>query len=142
MVDNLIEIEAAVQLLNEAEAKDENENPIDQNYKKLNTDITVLDKGTVVVFYQQTVKNGIFRQKAHIFLYLESEEYKMIEKYAKNTHAKTHADYKLKINNVYVVDRKKETKKYRPFSNFENRQLLWHGSRVTNYGGILSQGGF
>ena len=64
----------------------------------------------------------------------------MIEKYAKNTHAKTHADYKLKINNVYVVDRKKETKKYRPFSNFENRQLLWHGSRVTNYGGILSQG--
>ena len=70
----------------------------------------------------------------------ESEEYKMIEKYAKNTHAKTHADYKLKINNVYVVDRKKETKKYRPFSNFENRQLLWHGSRVTNYGGILSQG--
>ena len=72
----------------------------------------------------------------------ESEEYKMIEKYAKNTHAKTHADYKLKINNVYVVDRKKETKKYRPFSNFENRQLLWHGSRVTNYGGILSQEGF
>ena len=34
----------------------------------------------------------------------------------------------------------KETKKYRPLSNFENRQLLWHGSRVTNYGGILSQG--
>ena len=45
MVDNLIEIEAAVQLLNEGQAKDENENPIDQNYKKLNTDITVLDKG-------------------------------------------------------------------------------------------------
>ena len=67
MVDNLIEIEAAVQILNKGEAKDENENPIDQNYKKLNTDITVLDKGTVVVFYQQTVKNGIFRQKAHIF---------------------------------------------------------------------------
>ena len=45
MVDNLIEIEAAVQLLNEGQAKDKNENPIDQNYKKLNTDITVLDKG-------------------------------------------------------------------------------------------------
>ena len=46
MVDNLIEIEAAVQLLNEGQAKDENENPFDQNYKKLNTDITVLDKMT------------------------------------------------------------------------------------------------
>ena len=48
MVDNLIEIEAAVQLLNEGQAKDENENPIDQNYKKLNTDITVLDKGKLL----------------------------------------------------------------------------------------------
>ena len=49
MVDNLIEIEAAVQLLNEGQAKDENENPIDQNYKKLNTDITVLDKGKLLL---------------------------------------------------------------------------------------------
>jgi len=48
MVDNLIEIEAAVQLLNEGQAKDENENPIDQNYKKLNTDITVLEKGKLL----------------------------------------------------------------------------------------------
>ena len=49
MVDNLIEIEAAVQLLNEGQVKDENENPIDQNYKKLNTDITVLDKGKLLL---------------------------------------------------------------------------------------------
>ena len=29
---------------------------------------------------------------------------------------------------------------FKPFSKFENRQLLWHGSRLTNYAGILSQG--
>ena len=64
----------------------------------------------------------------------------MVEKYVRNTHATTHNDYKLEINNVFVVDRKNEKKKYKPFKNFPNRQLLWHGSRVANYAGILAQG--
>jgi hypothetical protein len=41
------------------------------------------------------------------------------------------------------VDREGEDAKYRKFikgSKIENRMLLWHGSRVTNFVGILSQG--
>merc|ERR1719192_2721532 len=45
MIDSLLEIEAAVQLLKtEGTEKDENENPIDLNYKNLKTNLSVLDK--------------------------------------------------------------------------------------------------
>ena len=39
----------------------------------------------------------------------------MIQKYVQNTHAKTHTNYKLQINNVYTVKRKNEHKKFKPF---------------------------
>ena len=71
---------------------------------------------------------------------IESDEFKMVSKYVRNTHADTHNTYKLEINNVFVVERKNEQKKYKPFKKFPNRQLLWHGSRVANYAGILAQG--
>ena len=46
MVDSLLEIEQAYQMLNESDAaKDENENPIDVSYAKLKTELGVLDKG-------------------------------------------------------------------------------------------------
>ena len=44
MIDSMIEIEETMRLLKATE-KDENENPIDTNYKKLNTELKTLDKG-------------------------------------------------------------------------------------------------
>jgi len=41
---------------------------------------------------------------------------------------------------VFALQRDGEKKRYRPFRDLPNRQLLWHGSRRTNYAGILSQG--
>jgi len=38
------------------------------------------------------------------------------------------------------VAREGEAKVYKPFRDLHNRMLLWHGSRTTNYAGILSQG--
>lgn len=89
-----------------------------------------------------------------------SEEYGLIEQYVKNTHAPTHTQYTLGIeevlsstvnfdgflfilDNVYQVFkviRKGEAKRFKPFSKLPNRKLLWHGSRVSNMAGILSQG--
>ncbi len=37
------------------------------------------------------------------------------------------------------VSRKGEAKRFKPFRALGNRQLLWHGSRTTNYAGILAQ---
>lgn len=33
-----------------------------------------------------------------------------------------------------------EHKRYKPFKKLPNRKLLWHGSRLANFAGILSQG--
>lgn len=38
------------------------------------------------------------------------------------------------------MNRNGEGKRYRAFQELHNRRLLWHGSRVTNFAGILSQG--
>lgn len=41
---------------------------------------------------------------------------------------------------IFKIAREGEHQRYRPFEELHNRQLLWHGSRATNYAGILSQG--
>lgn len=41
---------------------------------------------------------------------------------------------------VFEVAREGESERYEPQKNLGNRRLLWHGSRTSNFGGILSQG--
>jgi len=113
MLDSLLEIEVAYSLLSGGE-KEKDVDPIDSHYKKLKTEIEVLEKST--------------------------EEFKVIEEYVKNTHASTHTQYSLEIAEVFKVARKGEAKRFKPFRALPNRMLLWHGSRVTNFAGILSQG--
>ena len=57
----------------------------------------------------------------------------------KNTHASTHNLYKLRIEQIFKISRHGEGERFRQFSSLDNRTLLWHGSRTTNYAGILSQ---
>ena len=38
------------------------------------------------------------------------------------------------------MNRHGERDRFQPFKELHNRRLLWHGSRTTNYAGILSQG--
>ena len=62
--------------------------PIDSHYKKLKTEIEVLEKST--------------------------EEFKVSEEYVKNTHASTHTQYSLEIAKVFKVARKGEGKRFKP----------------------------
>ena len=41
---------------------------------------------------------------------------------------------------MYKVERLHEKERYYAFNSLQNRFLLWHGSRLTNYVGILSEG--
>ena len=70
----------------------------------------------------------------------DSEEFKMLKEYVTNTHAPTHSSYSLELMDVFKIERHGEDKRYKPFKKVPNRKLLWHGSRTTNYAGILSQG--
>ncbi|KAK4317648.1 hypothetical protein Pmani_011270 [Petrolisthes manimaculis] len=114
MLDNLSEIEVAYNLLKSEDDENKGADPIDKHYRKLKTDIKVMEK--------------------------DCDEFKMIKDYVKNTHASTHSHYTLDISQVYKVERQGEKKRYKPFKQLHNRKLLWHGSRLTNFAGILSQG--
>lgn len=112
MLDALLDMEIAYNFLQSK--TDDKENPLDSHYKQLKTDIEVLDK--------------------------TSKEFEMIQQYVKNTHAKTHMQYDLEIEDVFAVKRQGEEQRFKPFKKLPNRKLLWHGSRTTNFAGILSQG--
>ncbi|KAL4630473.1 poly ADP-ribose polymerase 1 [Arapaima gigas] len=113
MLDNLLDIEVAYSLLRGG-TEDNKKDPIDINYEKLKTSIEVVDRS--------------------------SNEAQIILQYVKNTHAATHNTYTLEVEEIFKVVREGEYQRYRPFQDLHNRQLLWHGSRTTNYAGILSQG--
>ncbi|GBP32817.1 Poly polymerase 1 [Eumeta japonica] len=113
MLDNLLEIEIAYNMLNQ-DSEDDSLPPVDSHYLKLKAEIVPLDR--------------------------KSPEYEMILTYVKNTHATTHAYYTLEVHQIFKVAREKEDERYKPFKKLHNRRLLWHGSRTTNFTGIISQG--
>lgn len=111
MLQSLEDIQVFTKMLDEGKvAKDINE--IDSNYLKLKSNIEPLDRA--------------------------GKEFSAIEKYLKNTHAKTHSNYKLELIEVFKLQREEEDKRFR--KDIHNKMLLWHGSRLTNFVGIISQG--
>lgn len=114
LMEALIDIEVATSLLKDSsggKAGGESINLLDQHYDKLKCDIRPVDPST--------------------------DEYKMIEKYVINTHQRETP----KIIDVFRIDREGEEERYQKGGkSLGNRMLLWHGSRLTNFVGILSQG--
>ncbi|ONH93347.1 hypothetical protein PRUPE_8G227600 [Prunus persica] len=71
----------------------------------------------------------------------DSEDFQLIKKYLLTTHAPTHTDWSLELEEVFALEREGEFDKFAPYrKKLNNRMLLWHGSRFTNFVGILSQG--
>ena len=68
----------------------------------------------------------------------KSDRYKLLVEYVDKTHASTHTAYKLEVMDIFDLSKDTENKRYR--EDIDNKQLLWHGSRLTNFVGILSQG--
>uniref|UniRef100_F1KXC7 Poly [ADP-ribose] polymerase n=1 Tax=Ascaris suum TaxID=6253 RepID=F1KXC7_ASCSU len=64
--------------------------------------------------------------------------FEMVDKYLQTTHAATHNHYRMRICNLFAVNKEGENEKF--VGSIGNRMLLWHGSRLTNWYGILSQG--
>ncbi len=53
------------------------------------------------------------------------------------THAATHSTYSLEVVDVFDLERDGESKRYEGYKTMSNRMMLWHGSRRTNWAGIL-----
>ncbi|XP_040082996.1 poly [ADP-ribose] polymerase 2 [Oryx dammah] len=88
------------------------EHPLDQHYRKLKCALHPLDH--------------------------ESYEFKVISQYLQSTHAPTHSDYTMTLLDVFEVEKEGEKEAFR--EDLHNRMLLWHGSRLSNWVGILSHG--
>ncbi|XP_006818261.1 poly [ADP-ribose] polymerase 2-like isoform X2 [Saccoglossus kowalevskii] len=110
---DLIEALGDIQIAMTIIKKESNEleNPVDRHYKSLKCNLEPLDK-----------KDSVF---------------KLINDYVQNTHAITHNQYKMEVLDVFEMEKEGEKEQ---FKDLGNRMLLWHGSRLTNYVGILSKG--
>lgn len=71
-------------------------------------------------------------------------EFQELAKYLVDSAGQTHG-IKYKIHDIFRIERKGENDRFNK-SDFaamgvkSDRRLLWHGSRISNFGGILSQG--
>lgn len=70
----------------------------------------------------------------------DSSDYKMIEKYAKETTLESRQDYLVEIEEIFGITKAYTNENFKPYESFKNRKLLWHGSRLTRFASIL-QGG-
>jgi len=71
-----------------------------------------------------------------------SDEFRFVSKYLSESHGETHNDYELELVDLYTIKRRDEDEPKAlkgPFSK-QNIKYLWHGSRISNFGGILSRG--
>ncbi|EFA82774.1 polyADP-ribosyltransferase [Heterostelium album PN500] len=112
LIEALLDIEIANQLKKQTENVEGN--IIENQYKTLKTNFNPLDK--------------------------QSELYQLLVNYTQNSHDSNYFRFKLDVQDIWSVDREGETSRFKPWEANENRLLLWHGSRLTNWVGIISQG--
>ncbi|XP_078393741.1 poly [ADP-ribose] polymerase 2, partial [Cetorhinus maximus] len=110
LLEALSDIEVAIQVVRSE--LESTENPLDQQYRSLHCSLQPLEH--------------------------TASEFKLIEKYLQTTHAATHNDYTMKLLEVFDMEKDGEGDVFR--TDLGNRQLLWHGSRLSNWVSILKQG--
>uniref|UniRef100_A0A8C6RVR9 Poly [ADP-ribose] polymerase n=1 Tax=Nannospalax galili TaxID=1026970 RepID=A0A8C6RVR9_NANGA len=110
LLEALGDIEIALKLVKTEHQSPEH--PLDQHYRNLRCALHPLDH--------------------------ESYEFKVISRYLQSTHAPTHNDYTMTLLDVFEVEKEGEKEAFR--EDLPNRMLLWHGSRLSNWVGILSHG--
>ncbi|KAJ5581077.1 hypothetical protein N7450_007378 [Penicillium hetheringtonii] len=116
LLEALTDMDVANEIMNEALDVDE-VNQLDQQFKGLGMkEMTPLDH--------------------------QSEEFRELSDYLKNSSGSTH-HINYKVIDIFRIERNGEEDRFNtsPFGGLDqDRRLLWHGSRSTNFGGILSQG--
>ena len=80
MLDTLLELEVSYSILSGGAKTEEETDPMDIYYQKLQADLTVVDS--------------------------KSDEYDMIAEFVKNTHGSTHSSYDLELLEVPVLIKK------------------------------------
>lgn len=117
MLDSLSEMRESASIMKKDPEADARLNALDQQFKGLNLSEMTPLKST-------------------------STEFSELKNYLVDTRGSTH-HLNYQIDQIFRIERQGETDRFEksPFSGPpRDRRLLWHGSRCTNFGGILSQG--
>ena len=109
LLETLSDIQVALKIL--SSGQDSNIHPVDKKYDQLKIDISPMEK--------------------------KSQEWKLLEKSIKSTHASTHNLYDMEVLDLFSLDKENEAKN---FQDCGNTRLLYHGSRLSNWAGILGNG--
>ncbi|KAL5340119.1 poly polymerase catalytic domain-containing protein [Aspergillus crustosus] len=117
LLETLTDMEVANSIMKDS-SKAEDVNPIDRQYQGLGMqEMTPLDHSSI--------------------------EFHELQNYLTQSRGSTH-HLSYKVIDIFRIERQGEYDRFNtsPFASLKNgnRRLLWHGSRSTNYGGILSQG--
>ncbi|KAJ5999867.1 hypothetical protein N7481_000276 [Penicillium waksmanii] len=117
LIEALTDMDVANEIMNEAMEMDD-VNQLDQQFKGLGLkEMTQLDH--------------------------KSEEFTELSNYLKNSSGATHY-INYEVIDIFRIERDGEEDRFTSSEyaklKSQNRRLLWHGSRSTNFGGILSQG--
>lgn len=99
--------------------------PIDINYRKLRCEIVPLEEyRSEFRLIQEMVNNT------------QSDEFKFkVHKFADESQL-----YQIELLEAFEIARDGEAERFAPFVKLPHHRLLWHGSRLSNFIGILSQG--
>lgn len=111
MIESLRKMKLTFKFLNDVNGQ--GIHPTDFNYQNLKSKIEPLDRN--------------------------SKEFEHLMTYVKNGHDKSD-NFKLEVEDIFKVARDGEDIRYKAFMQLDNRKLLWHGSRLTNFVSILSEG--
>ncbi|KAL7751432.1 hypothetical protein RI367_003292 [Sorochytrium milnesiophthora] len=116
-LSDMKDAELIMKLEKKAAVGDDNVHPLDKQYQGLNMEeMTPLDPS--------------------------STEFQLLTEYLMESRGATHG-VNYTVENIFRIERAGETQRFQDskFASIpSDRRLLWHGSRVTNFGGILSQG--
>lgn len=109
---------------------------------KVAADLMKVDKGNLDPAHPLDKRFESLDLKEMTPLKKDSEEFKLLQGYLVSTKGDTH-HMKYEVIDIFRIERKGErerfaSSKYSSISS--DRRLLWHGSRCTNFGSILSQG--
>lgn len=118
LLESLSDMKDAADIMKVDKKAIDNVHTLDRHFQGLNlNEMSVLDKTT--------------------------DEFTLLAKYLNDSRGSTH-NMTYKIQDIFRIERQGEHARFdaSEFGSMKssNRRLLWHGSRCTNFGGILSQG--
>ncbi|ETO80778.1 hypothetical protein F442_04841 [Phytophthora nicotianae P10297] len=67
-------------------------------------------------------------------------DFALIQTYIRNSNCCGRKQDRLQLLSVFRVEKPEQETRFEPFRTFTNRRILWHGSHLANWLGILSEG--